>query len=391
MSTAIERKTHRSSQQFSLISGGQTFQVKKGFLLEKLRLFRDNPSLLNASQYRVRTQAQPEAFAIFLAFLEGRPAEIVSETVGSLRSLAAEFGFVELFQKCDCECLGGFSIVERLLKFEERQCVVEHRLSIAEQEVNRLSGRLSRAESELLSQSRNFESEQLYRRGCECFFGTNGFGERGEELSQVLGFSQLKRSADLGHTDAQYQIGRCLLRGEGCSVNLREGAQYLRQSADGGNSFGENWFGTCLREGSGVEKDDVLGFEFVKRSAAAGNARGQNALGYCFELGHGTAKDLHGAFESYKRSMEQGNSIGQNNYGCRLAEGIGTTADPAAGVAIVKRASDQGLPLAQYRYAVYLEAGKGVVQDVAQAAEYYRRAMEGGYPDAKAQYERCRQ
>jgi hypothetical protein len=52
------------------------------------------------------------------------------------------------------------------------------------------------------------EAEQLYRRGCEYFFGTNGYGERGEGLSRTLGLFELKKSADLGHVDAKYQIGQ---------------------------------------------------------------------------------------------------------------------------------------------------------------------------------------
>jgi TPR repeat protein len=219
---------------------------------------------------------------------------------------------------------GSISIIERFLKLEESQRLIERRLSIAERdlncvrdgnvrferELNRLSSGLSKAESAILSQSREFEGERLYRRGCEYFFGTNGFGERGEELSQTLGVSQLKKSADLGHTDAQYRIGYCLIWGKGCRSDLKEGVRYLRQSVDGGNSFAECRFGRCLQGGSGVAKDEVLGFEFIKRSAAAGNALGQQVLGICLANGRGTAKDLGGAIESYKQSMEQGNSWG---------------------------------------------------------------------------------
>jgi TPR repeat protein len=419
---AAEQTKHQSSPQLSLISGGQKYLVRKSFLIEKLRLFRDDPSRLNASEYHVRTEAPPEAFAGFLGFLDGSRREIVSGTVGSLRRLAGEFGFEELREKCEefeqrrgsgceCECkcggrcFAGFSISERFLKFEERESFVERRLAVVEGElkslrerngflegeVNRLSRELSVAESEILSGRRLFEGEQMYRRGCEYLIGTNGFGERGEELSQTLGFSYLKKSADLGHADAQYRIGKCLKLGTGCRQDLREAVRYFRLSADGGNSFAEWRFGLCLQAGAGVEKDEVVAFKHIKRSASLGNASGQNSLGFCLKNGRGTAKDLRGAFESEKQSMEQGNSWGQNSYGRCLAEGIGTGADPAAGVSIVKRAADQGLPSAQYNYAVYLETGTGVAQDRAQAAEYYRRAMEGGYSDAKAEYERCRQ
>jgi hypothetical protein len=416
MSRVSKATKDQSASQFSLISGGKKYQVKQSFLVEKLSVFRDNPSLLNSGAYLVQTAAEPEAFGVFLLFLEGGSPQIVAGMVNSLRELCVEFGFSELHHKCEgfetqdvraghCVFSCEKSIYSRLLQSEERQNILERRLSNAEgellyfrernisleSEVNRLSGKLSAAESELSSQKQQFEAEQHYRRGCEYFFGTNGFGEHGQELSQILGFSELKKSADLGHTDGQYRTGKCLAWGQGCKADLREGLRYYRLSADSGNSFAENQFGACLRIGEGVEKNEGLAFENFKRSASSGNACGQNSLGFCFELGIGTAKDLRSAFENYKQSMEQGNSYGQCNYGRCLVEGLGTSADATAGVAILKLAVDQGLPLAQYTYAIYLENGRGVARNRAEAAEYYRRAMEGGYSDAKAGYERCRQ
>jgi TPR repeat protein len=378
-------------------------------VLEKLSLFRNDPSLLNASEYIVRTDASPEAFSTFLRFLEGNSISVKSETVNSLRELATEFRFSELVSECDSfdslrdkvscgRCFCDNSTIERLLHIEEHQSIVDHRFSIfegelrivrernifLEREVTRLSTALSLTESRI-------EGEQQYRRGCEYLYGTNGYGYRGERLSETYGFSLLKQSADLGHSDAQYRIGKCLLDGENCVKDEREGARYVRLSAEAGNSFGQNAFGICLRDGEGVAKDEVRGFELIKRSAAAGNALGQNSLGTSLEDGIGTAKDLRGAIEHYKRSMEQGNSVGQNNYGRCLVNGIGTVANPSEGAAIVKRAADQGNPVAQYNYASYLEEGTGVVQDRAAAAEYYRLAMEGGDSEAKAEYERCLQ
>jgi hypothetical protein len=35
------------------------------------------------------------------------------------------------------------------------------------------------------------KSQQSYRRGCECFYGTNGYGEGDEVASKALGLSLL--------------------------------------------------------------------------------------------------------------------------------------------------------------------------------------------------------
>jgi hypothetical protein len=102
---------------FSLISSGRTFFVRKSQLLEKLNLFRENPTLLTESEYRVRTDSPPEAFSTFLTFLNGGSIEIVSATIGPLRALAAEFGFEDLKSECSkYESLNFLnrSIAERL-------------------------------------------------------------------------------------------------------------------------------------------------------------------------------------------------------------------------------------------------------------------------------------
>jgi TPR repeat protein len=166
-----------------------------------------------------------------------------------------------------------FSIVERLCKLGEGQCVVERRLSAAEREivflrerngilereVDCLSRGLLRAESRLLDESRLFEGEELYRRMCEYVIETSGFDDCGEELSRTLGVLLLKLSADLGQADAQSRIGDCFLFGKGCGVDDQEAARYLRQSADGGNSFWMYLFGVCLQNGCGVWKTKPSG------------------------------------------------------------------------------------------------------------------------------------
>lgn len=74
---------------------------------------------------------------------------------------------------------------------------------------------------------------------CESFFGTNGYDYHGAELSETHGFSCFKKSADLGHIDAQYRIGTFLLFERSCQEDARAGARYPRLSADSGNSFAQ--------------------------------------------------------------------------------------------------------------------------------------------------------
>jgi hypothetical protein len=181
------------------------FQINKNHLLEKLSLFRNDPSLSNRSQYCLRTDASPEAFSTFWRFVEGKSIEVKSETVHSLRELATEFRFSELFSKCGSfesrsdkenvgRCFCDISTIDRLLRLEEHHQIVDHRPSICEGELRIVRARNLCLEREVthvstalsLTESR-IEGEQLCRRGCEHLFGTNGYAYQGEELSETYG------------------------------------------------------------------------------------------------------------------------------------------------------------------------------------------------------------
>jgi hypothetical protein len=166
--------------------------------LEQHNLFRENPGLVNESEYRVRTDALSESFSTFLRFTNRGSIKIVSVMVGPLPMLAAEFGFEDLKNECSkCESLyfPNESIIGRLQSQEERQCVFERRQSTFEQEIiihRELNLSHEQELNELLStiylikQTHRIESEKKYRRGCDYFFGTNDFSENEEELSRIL-------------------------------------------------------------------------------------------------------------------------------------------------------------------------------------------------------------
>jgi TPR repeat protein len=329
-----------------------------------------------------------------------------------LRALSAEFGCEGLRQACDClGQSGGAAVLGRLQKLEAKQAALERaivhgsaevrrdcdrerekaRADRLEAEVVRLSGLCLAMEERISSLTRLFEGEQQYRRGCESLYGTNGFGEKGGYLSERLGFSQLKQSADSGHSDAQFQVGRCLLSGRGCSEDKADGRVYLERSASAGNSSAESEFGRCLQFGYGGAEDKALAAEYFRRSANRGNARGERYFGLILQFGRGVAEDPVRAVEYYERSAAQGNSWGRHNLAQCLMDGTGCAVDPARGASLMKLSADQGNSTAQNRYGLFLEGGNGVGVDRRMAAHYFKLAMHDGHKEAKAAYERSRE
>jgi hypothetical protein len=229
--------------------------------LEKLRFFQEDTSRLDCSEYRVKTKVPSAIFGDFIKYAEGKPIQVTKANFIFLRDLNQEFGFEALSEESEAfqesqanpseksKSSLNYALVVCLCRVEERQISFERSVGIEmskirslvkrnellEREVARLSSLCSDFDRRLSSQAEVFKSEQLYRRGCDYFYGTNGYGEGGVKTSKTLGLSLLKASADAGHSDAQYRYGQCLRKWKSCVQDLVAAVRYLKKSADSHN------------------------------------------------------------------------------------------------------------------------------------------------------------
>jgi hypothetical protein len=90
----------RKSPTLSLKLGDEVFRVKKKNLFENLGLFQENPSLLSASDYEVRTAVPRDVFAAFVSIIEGSPITLSEENYESFGLLSLEFRFEALSDAC---------------------------------------------------------------------------------------------------------------------------------------------------------------------------------------------------------------------------------------------------------------------------------------------------
>jgi hypothetical protein len=102
----------RKSPTLSLKLGEETFRVERKNLFENLGLFQENPSLLSASDYEVRTPVPRDVFAAFVSIIEGGPITLSEENYESFGLLSLEFRFKALSDAC-------FAFME-LVKSRER-------------------------------------------------------------------------------------------------------------------------------------------------------------------------------------------------------------------------------------------------------------------------------
>jgi hypothetical protein len=213
----------KSAPTIDLCYKGKTFPVEIAVLLEQCSLFRDSPRLLGSSEYQISSKVHTGALAEFVKCLRGDPYSLDPSTVSGLSKLSEEFGFAALSAACssfrdDRSTLNAdycSELILRLSALEERQQSLEKQIEDCQDEIGRLRGvkqsslerqvdaqhqelsRLREAkdrdshelsdlrqsqeglESSVAVLRRDFEKEVRYRRGCEYFYGTNGYGDRG--------------------------------------------------------------------------------------------------------------------------------------------------------------------------------------------------------------------
>ena len=89
----------------------------------------------------------------------------------------------------------------------------------------------------------------------------------------------IKKRAEDGDTEAQWQLGVLYINGTGISVDMREGIKWLKIAADAGSSNAMFFLGSVYLTGkNGIAVDMPKAFTWIQRSAALGYAPAINAL-----------------------------------------------------------------------------------------------------------------
>jgi len=82
----------------------------------------------------------------------------------------------------------------------------------------------------------------------------------------------------------------------------------IKREADAGNENAQFNLGLCYSNGSGVAVDKAEAFKWFKRAAEAGVAEAQFNLGNSFDIGSGVAVDKTEAVKWWKRAADSGNA-----------------------------------------------------------------------------------
>ena len=123
----------------------------------------------------------------------------------------------------------------------------------------------------------------------------------------------LRRAADNGNIDAEFNLGVQYAKGYGVEKNSDEAIKWLRRAADHGHSNAQSNLGAMYATGIGVEKDYDEAYKWFHRAAVHGNSNAQYNLGVMYATGTGVLRNDVEALKWYRLSAHKGFFKAKNN------------------------------------------------------------------------------
>lgn len=139
------------------------------------------------------------------------------------------------------------------------------------------------------------------------------------EVSEEKAFECYMKAAELGHTQAYYQVAAAYLDGEGVERDFDKAFEWFRKAADSGDTSAKLKLAECYKRGAGCERDyaaamalyqQIAGEKSMKRYSFADVA--EYEIGNMYLKGLGVEVDLRKAYDYFKRAASHDNRAAEN-------------------------------------------------------------------------------
>lgn len=198
-----------------------------------------------------------------------------------------------------------------------------------------------------------------------------------EELQMI------KKYAEQGDVNFQFDMGLCYYIGVGVSQNYSEAVKWFRKAAEQGLADAQFNLGICYLSGKGVTQNYSEAVKWFRKAAEQGDEIAQYNLGEMYYNGNGVTQNYSEAVKWYRKAAEQGYASAQIDLGTCYSSGKGVTQNYSEAVKWFRKAAEQGLAAAQYNLGICYYYGLGVTQNLSEAVKWYQKAAEQGYELAK--------
>jgi len=227
-------------------------------------------------------------------------------------------------------------------------------------------------ESESLTRMENPDAQFELARAC-----LKGDGVPKDPAMAAALFQQL---ADKGDVEAKAALGYLYFSGIGVKKNSEKGISILREAANEGSPKAAfNLAQILMKNGRSYEALD-----FMTRSADKGMPEAEIVLADWYYFGQpGIEIDYNKAFEFYSRADVRGNPLAQNALGSIYYHGLGRPRDRKKGVEYFRKAAERGVARAQVNLAKEYIMGEEVRRDKIEALKWLFQANAQGEVTAR--------
>jgi TPR repeat protein len=139
------------------------------------------------------------------------------------------------------------------------------------------------------------------------------------EVSEEKAFECYMKAAEMGYTEAYYNVANAYLNGEGVERDFDKAFEWFQKASDSGDTYAKLKLAQCYKRGAGCERDyaaamalyqQVAGDKSLRRYSFVDEA--EYELGNMYLKGLGVEVDLRKAYDYFKLAASHDNRAAEN-------------------------------------------------------------------------------
>ncbi|MDR1311560.1 MAG: SEL1-like repeat protein [Burkholderiaceae bacterium] len=212
---------------------------------------------------------------------------------------------------------------------------------------------------------------------------TGGYRDEARQLlrqgKEREAFTVMEKAADAGDAEMQYLVGQTYYWGDGpVARQIDTALRWMRKAAEQGHIEAQFNLSVALTNGEGIAPDQQEALVWLKKSAEQGLPAAQYNLAEYYFQGLGVTQDYQEARNWYLKAAEQGESRAQCMMGMLYRDGLGIVQDMQTAARWFEKAAAAGDSYAQYYLGQLYADGQGVRQNEGSALGWIREAARQG-------------
>ena len=214
---------------------------------------------------------------------------------------------------------------------------------------------------------------------------TKDFTNRGPKKSKIKEGRKKQEALNNQYAIEQYNLACSFFEKQDVCLNqadLEQALISLIRAADLGHIDAQFQLGIIFHKGQGVRQDFKEAFEWFERAADQGHPEARCSLALMYLKGEGVNKDLKKAASEFKQAEKKGCLDASYFLSNMNFEGIGIRKNINNGIKLLKKAADKGHKKSQFKLAFLYEEGVFCDKDLHKASFWFDKLARQKHPRA---------